>query len=83
MSHVIRVTHARDLIAFIPFSLGYTPSESIVTIALSGPSGRVGLISRVDLTNAAAAAPSLASHVVTDGASSIVVIAYTDDEAAA
>lgn len=83
MSNVIRVTHARDLIAFIPYQLGYTPSQSVAVIALRGPGGRVGLIARIDLANAADAAPRLVSHMVTDGATSIVVIAYTDDEAAA
>jgi hypothetical protein len=79
MSEVLRVTESRELLALIPHQLGFAPVDSLVVIGLRPPNGRVGLIARVDLAHIADTAPALAGHLVTDGATRVVVVVYTDD----
>lgn len=44
----IRVTSPTDLLALVPFRLGYQPCQSLVLISLRGP--QVGLMVRMDLS---------------------------------
>ncbi|WP_298461222.1 DUF4192 domain-containing protein [uncultured Cellulomonas sp.] len=83
MSQVIRVNEARELLALIPHNLGFTPTDSLVVVSLRAPSGRVGLIARIDLAHAFEAARTLTAHLIADGATRAVVVAYTGDEDAA
>lgn len=46
---VVRVTTPGQLVAALPVSLGYTPSESLVVVCCHEPRGRLGLTMRVDL----------------------------------
>ena len=87
---VVRVAGPEDLLAYIPYRLGFVPAESVVAVSLSGPRQRVGLVARVDLDDlrlrqpddpdgpdGAATARWLADHVVDDGADRAVVVLYT------
>lgn len=87
---VVRVAGPEDLLAYIPYRLGFEPAESVVAVSLTGPRQRVGLVARVDLDDlrlrqpddlsgpdGAATARWLADHVVADGADRAVVVLYT------
>ncbi|MFD6141357.1 DUF4192 domain-containing protein [Promicromonospora sp. NPDC060271] len=87
---VVRVAGPEDLLAYIPYRLGFEPTESVVAVSLTGPRRRVGLVARVDLADlrlrqpddpdgpdGAATARWLTDHVVADGADRAVVVLYT------
>ena len=89
-STVVRVAGPEELLAYIPYRLGFEPVESVVVVSLSGPRQRVGLVARVDLDDlqphrpgnpdrpdGAVTARWLAEHVVADGADRVVVVLYT------
>jgi hypothetical protein len=93
---VVRVAGPEDLLAYIPYRLGFEPAESVVAVSLTGPRQRVGLVARVDLDDlrlrqpddpqgpdGAATARWLADHVVADGADRAVVVLYTATDPAA
>lgn len=86
---VLRVGHPRDLLAYVPFRLGYRPRESLVVLCLRGPRRRVGAVLRIDLPRAggrvrpAARAPGalvevVAGHARRDGAAALVLVAYAE-----
>lgn len=88
----LRVREPQELLALIPFQLGFRPRDSAVVVSLREPRQRVGLVARVDLADLADDAPpaalrggpdvaqSLVAHVVADGGRSAVLVVYTDDE---
>ena len=82
----IRTGDPRELLALIPFQLGFHPQESAVVVSLRGRRSRVGLVARVDLDDLAdreegsQVARSLVRHLVTDGASSVVLVLYTEQD---
>lgn len=79
----IRTREPRELLALIPYQLGFAPSESAVVVSLRSPRSRVGLVARVDLDDLAdpdhgpQVARSLVSHLVADGARRAVLVLYT------
>lgn len=79
----IRVSEPRELLALLPYQLGFRPRESAVAVALRPPRGRVGLIVRVDLPDLGDGlhgpqlARGLVSHLVSDGARRAVLVLYT------
>lgn len=78
----IRVREPRELLALLPYQLGFRPERSAVAVALRPPRGRVGLVARVDLTDLAepergpALARRLVTHLVGDGAARAVLALY-------
>lgn len=87
---VVRVAGPEDLLAYIPYRLGFEPAESVVAVSLAGPRQRVGLVARVDVgdlglrrpddpdgPDGAATARWLTDHLVADGADRAVVVLYT------
>ncbi|WP_298456980.1 DUF4192 domain-containing protein [uncultured Cellulomonas sp.] len=80
----IRVREPRELLALLPYQLGFRPERSAVAVALRPPRGRVGLIARVDLADLADAclgpqlARRLVTHLVGDGAAQAVLVLYAD-----
>lgn len=78
----IRVSEPRELLALLPYQLGFRPRESAVAVALRPPRGRVGLIVRVDLPDLGDGlrgpqlARGLVSHLVSDGAQRAVLVLY-------
>ena len=84
MTTTIRARGPRELLAYVPFRLGYRPDDSAVLISLRTPRGRVGLVARVDLGDLAdlehgpQVARTLVSHLCSDGARRAVLVVYTD-----
>ncbi len=46
---VLRVSEPRDLVAMVPYRMGFKPTRSLVLVSLRGPRSRIGLVLRVDL----------------------------------
>lgn len=87
MEPVVTMREPRDLLALIPYQLGFRPEASAVLVSLRGSRGRVGLVVRVDLADLAdpdhggQVARDVITHVVGDGASRAVVVLYPDADA--
>ncbi|MDA8438641.1 MAG: DUF4192 family protein [Propionibacterium sp.] len=77
------LTGPASLLAHVAYRLGFTPTDSLVTVSLRGPNSQIGVVARVDLSDVDAAAPVLAGHMRTDKADQVILVVYTDDEAAA
>lgn len=76
---VIKAKGPGDLVAAIPYMLGFTPTHSLVVVSLRGPRLRVGLVARADLPDEAsqvAAARSLCTFVRRDGPREVIVLVY-------
>jgi hypothetical protein len=68
-----------DILAVLPFQLGYHPRDSVVVVSLRGH--RVGLVVRTDLPpedHVAAAVSSLVGPLLRDGATSVFVAGYEE-----
>ncbi len=82
MTTTIRTREPRELLALIPYQLGFRPQESAVVVSLRG-GVRVGLVARVDLADLTdprggpQVARSLVGHLVADGAGAAVLVVYT------
>ena len=83
MTTTIRTSDPRDLLALIPYQLGFVPHESAVLISIRRGRSRVGLVARVDLPDLAhpehgpQLARHLVSHLVEDGAATAVLVLWT------
>lgn len=86
METTIRTSEPRELLALIPYQLGFAPRESAVVVSIRARRSRVGLVARVDLADLAdpgrgpQVARSLVGHLVADGARSVVLVVYTGAE---
>lgn len=84
MTTTIRARGPHELLAYIPFRLGYRPQDSAVLVSLRTPRGRVGLVARVDLDDLAdleqgpQVARTLVTHLCSDGAARAVLVVYAD-----
>ena len=84
MTPTLRVRDPQELLALIPYQLGFQPRESAVVVSLREPQRRVGLVMRVDLADLAApddgpqVARSMVAHVARDGGRDTVLVVYTD-----
>lgn len=84
MTPTLRVRDPQELLALIPFQLGFQPRESAVVVSLRGPRRRVGLVMRVDLDELAhpedgrQVARTMTAHVAADGGRDTVLVLYTD-----
>lgn len=82
MPTTIRTAEPRELLALVPYQLGFRPVESAVVLSLRG-GVRVGLVARVDLADlldpvgGPAVARSLVAHLLADGAGAVVLVLYT------
>ncbi|RPF28661.1 DUF4192 domain-containing protein [Georgenia muralis] len=85
MTTTVTVDDPRDLVAHLPYRLGFHPADSVVLAGLCrGPSGRdlVGLVVRCDLADLGhpAAGPALAAtlggHLLADGAYDVFAVVY-------
>lgn len=83
MPTTIRTSDVREVLALVPFQLGFHPSESAVLVGLRGARSQVGLVARVDLAHLADprddghTARSVVGHLVSDGAHGAVAVVYT------
>lgn len=84
MTTTIRTSEPRELLALIPYQLGFRPRQSAVVISLRR-SVRVGLVARVDLADLCdlrrgpQVARALVGHLLDDGASAVVLVLYADE----
>lgn len=84
MTTTIRTREPRELLALIPYQLGFRPRESAVVVSIRSHRSRVGLVARVDLEALAdpehgpLLARSLVRHLVQDGARSVVLVLYSE-----
>jgi hypothetical protein len=82
----IRTGDPRELLALVPFQLGFQPHESAVVVSLRGARSRVGLVARVDLDDLAdpaaggQVARTLVNHLTADGASAVVCVLFTEED---
>ena len=68
-----------DVVAILPYQLGYHPHDSVVVVSLRGK--RVGLVARADLPPEPfvdEVVASLMGPLVRDGATSVIVVGYED-----
>lgn len=75
----IKAKRPGDLVAAIPYMLGFTPTHSVVVVSLRGPRLRVGLVARADLPDEASAvqaAQALCTFVRRDGPREVIVLVY-------
>ena len=78
---VVTARSPGDLVAAIPYLVGFTPSRSLVVISLRGARLRFGLVARVDLPDEGveqAAARSLCGFVMRDRPREAVVVVYDE-----
>ncbi|MFP5346676.1 MAG: DUF4192 domain-containing protein [Actinomycetes bacterium] len=82
-TETLRATEPRDLLATIPFLLGFEPSRSLVALSLRGGPRRVGAVARLDLPAPGEAADPLAerlvAHLRRDRATETVLVVYDED----
>ena len=79
---LVSLTDSADIAAALPYLVGFHPHESVVLVALGGPTGnRVGLTVRADLPAGAASAAvttALARSVATDDPAGVVVAVVSE-----
>jgi hypothetical protein len=81
----IRLLEPRELLAFLPYQLGFQPSESLVAISLRGRQAHVGLVARVDLDDLGdeeggpGLARALVGHLDADRAQAYALVVYSAD----
>ena len=81
---IARVRGAADVVAMIPYLLGFQPHDSLVVIALQGPRKRFGPVLRVDLVDDPDLVPQQAAvilEVVTGHRLGPVLVAVFSDDA--
>lgn len=83
---VLKASSPDDLLAVVPYQVGFHPTDSLVVVAVSAERGRLGFSMRLDLPDARQA-PSVADHAVAalrrNDTDSAVVMAYSDSAALA
>jgi hypothetical protein len=75
----IKLTSPRELLAVVPFLLGFNPTNSIVTLCLSN--NKLGLTQRLDLPrpqDAHDVAQALLPTLVTENPDSVILVGYED-----
>lgn len=78
---VVTARGPADLVAAVPYLVGFVPSASVVVVSLRGPRLRLGLVARLDLPEGryeADAARSLGEFVRRDGPREVVVLIYDE-----
>jgi hypothetical protein len=85
MPTTIRTDDPRELLALIPFQLGFQPAESAVLVSVRADR-RVGLVARADLADLADPADggqlarTLVTHLAGDGARRAVAVLFTAED---
>jgi hypothetical protein len=78
----LKLHHPGDVLAAVPFVLGFEPANSLVAISLRGRRQRVGLVMRtdypgdVDLELFEHAAQNMVTHLHRDQARGVILISY-------
>jgi hypothetical protein len=80
-THAIKLTSPHELLAVVPYLLGFCPTNSIVTLCLSD--NRLGLTQRLDLPppdRAHDVASALLPILIRESPDSVILIGYEDQE---
>jgi Domain of unknown function (DUF4192) len=78
-THAIKLTSPHELLAVVPYLLGFCPTNSIVTLCLSD--NRLGLTQRLDLPDDAHDVTSaLLPILIRESPDSVILIGYEDQE---
>jgi len=80
-THAIKLTSPHQLLAVVPYLLGFNPTNSIVTLCLSD--NRLGLTQRLDLPppdRAHDVASALLPILIRESPDSVILIVYEDQE---
>lgn len=75
---MLRCRTPGDLVALVPHLVGFVPTESLVTIGLSGPRPRVGLTVRADLADAAALSGQVVGALVAARMAACALVVLTE-----
>jgi hypothetical protein len=79
----LTVREPRDVVALVPYQLGFVPQDSLVLVAFGGPAGRLGVVLRADLDDVVTGDPhrarEVAGYLEADGADRAVAVLYLDD----
>ncbi|WP_035059823.1 DUF4192 family protein, partial [Cellulomonas bogoriensis] len=81
MHTMIRSGQPRELLALIPYQLGFVPQDSAVVVSVRADA-TAGLVARVDTDDLASSthgphvARTLAGHLGADGATHVVLVLY-------
>jgi hypothetical protein len=78
-ANLIKLTSPRELLAVVPYLLGFTPANSVVTLCLSN--NKLGLTQRLDLPrpeDAHDVAQALLPTLVTENPDSVILVGYED-----
>jgi len=83
MTTILRVNQPREILALVPYQLGFVPHSSAVLVSLRGPRRRVGLIARADLSDLAGPrglelAEDLVRCVLRDEGHAVILVVYAD-----
>ena len=81
MTTPISLRGSGDLVATLPYQLGYHPRRSAVAVGLHD--GTVGLVARVDLPPAAAVSAAVEAFLAPfrrEGPDGVLLVGYEDDE---
>ncbi len=82
----LKLHHPSDVLAAVPFVLGFEPANSLVAISLRGRRQRVGLVMRADYPSTEVldmfqqAATDMVAHLTRDEARAVLLIAYPPSE---
>ena len=79
----VRLDGRNGLLAAIPTSLGFHPTDSVVIVALAGPRRRIGPVVRANITTAPTTAEATAligtiAHTIAPFADDTALVIYTD-----
>ena len=80
-TNAIKLTSPHELLAVVPYLLGFTPANSIVTLCLS--SNRLGLTQRLDLPtddDAHDVASALLPSLITEKPDAVILIGFEDNK---
>lgn len=83
---VLKAGKPDDLLAIVPYRLGFHPRDSLVALTLEGPRRRFGFTARLDLPPLAQV-PDVARYLIEvvthHGADEVILVAYADDDSVA
>jgi len=78
-TNAIKLTSPRELLAVVPYLLGFTPANSVVTMCLSN--NKLGLTQRLDLPrplDVHDVAKALLPTLVAEKPDSVILVGYED-----
>ena len=80
---VLKAGRPDDLLAIVPYRLGFHPKDSLVALTLGGPRRRFGFTARLDLPPLAQV-PNVARYLIEvltrHSADEVILIAYAEDD---